>query len=147
MNNLSGITIGLSLIGLVLLVVALVAIFYRPAKRLNVSCNFKSESDEKNDAMLKVEIENVGKRNLKLMSPYVRFSHATHTKLYQVKPETIDCKFPRMLKIGQKLSCEVDLGHFKTILQKQSFSPTHAKVIISDSAGLDFESQSLTFKV
>jgi len=147
MDNLSGITIALSLIGFVLLVVLLVTIFYRPAKRLQVTCNFKSDSDEKNDSVLVVNMENIGKRKLKLLAPYVRFSHTTHSKLYQVKPETINCKFPRMLKIGEKLSCELDLGHFKTILEKHAFSPTHMKLIVNDSAGLDFESQSLGFKV
>ncbi len=147
MNNLSSIYIALILIGFVLLVVALVAIFYRPAKRMNVSCKFKSVDDEKHDAVLNVEIENVGKRNLKLMSPYVRFSHATHTQIYQVKSESINSKFPRLLKIGEKLNCELDLAHFKTALQKHAFSPTHVKVIFNDSAGLDFESQSLVFKV
>jgi hypothetical protein len=147
MDNFSGITLGLSLIGFVLLVVVLVSIFYRPAKRLNVACNFQSGSDEKQDAMLTIEFENIGKRNLKLLAPYVRFSHATHSKLYQVKPETITCKFPRSVKIGEKLNCQLDLGHFKTILEKQSFSPTHVKLIINDSAGLDFESHSLAFKL
>lgn len=147
MDNLSGITIAISLIGFVLLVVLLVTIFYRPAKRLQVTCNFKSDSDEKNDSVLVVNLENIGKRKLKILAPYVRFSHTTHSKLYQVKPETINCKFPRMLKIGEKLSCELDLGHFKTILEKHAFSPTHMKLIVNDSAGLDFESQSLGFKV
>jgi hypothetical protein len=147
MDNISGIAIGLSMIGFVLLVVLLVALFYRPAKRLQVTCNFKSDSDKKNDSVLIIDMENIGKRKLKLLTPYVRFSHATHSKLYQVRPETINCKFPRMLKIGEKLSCDLDLGHFKTILEKHTFSPTHMKLIISDSAGLNFESQSLAFKV
>jgi len=147
MDNLSGITIALSLIGFVLLVVKLVTIFYRTAKRLQVTSNFKSDKEEKNDSVLVVNMENIGKRKLKLLAPYVRFSHTTHSKLYQVKPATINCKFPRMLKIGEKLSCELDLGHFKTILEKHAFSPTHMKLIVNDSAGLDFESQSLGFKV
>jgi hypothetical protein len=147
MNNISGLTLGLSLIGLVLLVVFLVAIFYRPAKRLNVTCNFKSGSDEKQDAMLLVNLENVGKRKLKLQAPFIRFSHTTHSKRYQAKPETLSCNFPRSIKIGEKQSFELNLGHFKTQLEKIAFNPTHVKIIINDFAGLDFESQSLTFKI
>jgi hypothetical protein len=147
MGNLSGLTIGLSLIGLVLLIVLLVALLYKPAKRMHVTCNFLPDSTEKHDVVMSVKMDNTGKRKLKLYSPYVRFSHATHSKLYQVKPETISCKFPYTLKIGEQLNCELDLGHFKTILEKHAFSPTHVKVIISDSAGLEFESASLAFKV
>ena len=147
MDNFSGLAIGLSMIGFVLLVVLLVAILYRPAKRLNVNCSFPPESEEKHYSVLLVSAENVGKRRLKLLNPYVRFSHATHTQLYKVKPETIDCTFPRAIKIGEKLTCEIDLAHFKTQLEKHAFHPTHVKVIISDTAGLDFESHSLIFKV
>jgi hypothetical protein len=147
MDSFSGIAIGLSMIGFVLLVGLLVALFYRPAKRLQVTSSFKTGSDEKHDAMLIINIDNIGKRQLKLRAPYVRFSHATHSKLFQVKPEMISCKFPRTVKVGEKLSCELDLGHFKTLLEKHSFSPTHVKLIINDSAGLDFESPSLSFKI
>jgi hypothetical protein len=147
MDDFSGIAIGLSMIGFVLLVVLLVAILYRPAKRLQVSCNFKADSDEKQDAVLIVGLENIGKRKLKLLIPFVRFSHATHAKLYKANPGYISIKFPYTLKVGEKLNFELDLGHFKTILEKHAFSPTHVKIIINDSAGLDFESHSLTFKI
>ena len=147
MDNFSGFTLGLSLIGFVLLVVLLVSLLYRPAKRLNVTCNFKSDSDEKQDAMLIVNLDNVGKRKLKLLPPFVRFSHATHSKLFKIKPETINCRFPRSVKIGEKLTCEVDLGHYTTQLEKLGFSSTHVKVIFNDSAGLDFESHNLAYKL
>jgi hypothetical protein len=147
MDEFSGIAIGLSMIGFVLLVVLLVAILYRPAKRLHVSSNFKADSDEKQDAVLIVELENIGKRKLKLLIPFVRFSYATHAKLYKANPGYISIKFPYTLKVGEKLNFELDLGHFKTVLEKHAFSPTHVKIIINDSAGLDFESHSLTFKI
>jgi hypothetical protein len=147
MDNFSGLTLALSLVGLVLLVVLLVSILYRPAKRLNVLCSFKPGSDEKQHSVLIVILENIGKRKLKLLPPYVRFSHATHSKRFLVKPETITSNFPRSLKIGEKLTCELDLSHFKSLLEKHTFHPTHVKFVINDSAGLDFESHSLTFKV
>lgn len=147
MDNFSGIAIGLSMIGFVLLVVLLVAILYRPAKRLSVKCSFPPESEEKHYSILLVTAENIGKRKLKLLLPFVRFSHATSTQLYKVRPETINCSFPRSIKVGEKLICEIDLAHFKTQLEKHAFHPTHIKVIMSDSAGLDFESQNLIFKV
>jgi hypothetical protein len=147
MDKFSGYVLFLSLIGLVLLVVLLVSLLYKPAKRLTVNCSFKPGGDEKHHSVLILILENIGKRKLKLLAPYVRFSHATHSKLYIVKPETATCSFPRVIKVGEKLSCEIDLSHFKALLEKHSFSPTHVKVIVSDIAGLDFESHSLSFKV
>jgi hypothetical protein len=147
MNSFSGITLGLTLIGFVLLVVGLVAIFYKPAKRLKVDCNFKPGTDNKMNSTLVIDLENVGKRQLKLQAPYIRFSHATHSKIYSVKPEFVHCRFPHILKIGEKLNFELDLSHFTSQLQKHEFTPTHVKIQINESAGLDFESHSLDIKV
>lgn len=147
MDNFSGITLGLTLIGFVLLVVALVAIFYKPAKRLKVECNFKSGSENTLASSLTIDLENVGKRQLKLQAPFIRFSHATHSKIYSIKPEYLHCRFPHMLKIGEKLNCELELSHFTSQLQKHEFKPTHVKIMINESAGLDFESHSLDLKV
>jgi hypothetical protein len=146
MENISGITLSLGLIGFVLLVVALVAIFYKPAKRLKVDCNFKQGSDNSLKSSLLIDIENIGKRSMKLMPPFVKFTQTTHSKLFAVKPEYVRCKFPLWLKVGEKLNCEVDLNHFTIPLEKIEFIPTHLKIIVNDSAGLDFESRSLEIK-
>ncbi|MBM3434996.1 MAG: hypothetical protein FJY07_02130 [Bacteroidetes bacterium] len=146
MNNLSGIYLGLALIGFVLLVVALVAILYRPAKRLKVECIFKEGTGNSMNSTILLTLDNVGKRNLKIMAPFIRFSHTTHSKLFTVKPELISCRFPRMLTIGEKLSCELELKHYAAQLQVHSFIPTHVKIIFNDSAGLDFESHTLDLK-
>jgi len=147
MGNISGIYLGLTLIGFVLLVVALVAIFYRPAKRLKVDCAFKDGNDNSLNSILRIDIENVGKRTMKLMPLYIRFSHTNHSKLFAVKPKLLHIRFPRMIKIGEKLTCELDLKHYDQLLKTHSLIPTHLKVIVNDSAGLDFESHSLDLKV
>jgi len=147
MDSFSGITLGLTLIGFVLLVVGLVAIFYKPAKRLKVDCTFKPGSVNTMNSTLVINLENVGKRQLKLQAPFIRFSHATHSKIYSVKPEYIRCRFPHILEIGEKLNCELELSHFTSQLQKHEFNPTHVKIQINESAGLDFESHSLDLNV
>ncbi len=146
MDSLSGISIGLSLVGLVLLIVALIAIFYKPPKRLKVDCKFKTDDAKKKDSVVTVQVENIGKREVKLVSPYVSFSHASHSKLFQMKADKVECKFPRIINIGDKLSCEVDLSQYKELLDKHDFHPTHMKVIIKDTVGLKFNSHTLTFK-
>lgn len=146
MNNISGITLGLALIGFVLLIVVLIAILYRPARRMKVDCSFREGSGNNLNSILMIHLENNGKRNLKIMAPFIRFSHATHSKLFTVKPELLGSRFPRMLNVGEKFSCELSLNHYKPLLQSHSFTATHVKILFNDSAGLDFESQSLDLK-
>ena len=145
MDAFSGIAIMLSLVGLVLLIVILIAIFYKPPKRLKVNCVFKADNKEDKYSIVTVSVENIGKRKLKLVSPYVRFSHASHAKLYQMKPDILQCKFPQIVNVGDKMSCDVDLHQYKESLDNHDFHPTHMKVIMKDTAGLEFDSQTLTF--
>ncbi len=147
MGNISGITLAISLISFVILVVILVTLFYKPAKRLHVDCKFSDDTDQSKTSRLDVIIENIGKKRVKLVSPYVRFSHSQHSMLFQVKPNYTHCKFPHILKIGEKITCDVDLNHYKHLLEGNSFHPTHVKVIIKDMAGLDFASHNLEFKI
>jgi len=146
MDSLSGIALGLSLIGLVLLVVIIIALFYKPPKRLKVDCQFKAVGKEDKYSVVTVSVKNIGKRKLKLVAPYVRFSHTTHTKLFQMKSDKLQCKFPLVVTVGGEMSCDVDLHQYKEMLENHDFHPTHMKVIMKDTAGLEFESQTLTFK-
>lgn len=146
MDSISGIALGLSLIGLVLLVVILIALFYKPPKRLKVDCQFKAVGKEDKYSVVTVSVKNIGKRKLKLVSPYVRFSHTTHTKLFQMKSDKVQCKFPIIINMKDEMSCDVDLHQYKELLDNHDFHPTHVKVIMKDTAGLEFESHTLAFK-
>lgn len=146
MDSLSGITIGLSLIGLVLLIVILIAIFYKPPKRLKVSCKFKSDDKEDKHSIITVDLKNIGTRRVKLVLPYVRFGHDTHSKLFQMKREKVQCRFPRILPVGEDLSFDIDLSLYKESLDKHDFHPTHIKVIMKDTVGLKFHTHTLDFK-
>ena len=145
MDDISGVTIALSLVGFVLLVVALVALLYKPPKKLKVVCKFKDDSIKNLKSIVEIDVENIGKKRMKMLAPYVKFSHATHSKLFQVKPEMVNTRFPRIIKIGDKLNCEVDLSQYTSSLESISFNPTHVKIFLEDTAGLRFYSQNLEF--
>jgi hypothetical protein len=145
MDAFSGVTLGLSLVGLVLLVVLLIAIFYKPPKRLKVNCQFKEDNSKAKDSVVTVSVENIGKRQVKMVSPYVRFSHSTQSKLFQMKADKVQCAFPRIIDVGEKMSCEVDLSQYKESLDQHDFHPTQMKVIIKDTVGLNFNSSALAF--
>lgn len=146
MNNISGIAIGLSLVGLVLLVVVLIALFYKPGKRLKVIADYKPNYDGK-DSVIKVKVKNIGKKHLKLTAPYVKFSHNTHTKLYQIKSKKSQCKFPRVMKVGDEIGCEVDLLEYKEKLVDNEWHPVHVKILVKDTMGLEFGSKDLDYKL
>jgi len=146
MNDISGITIGLSLVGLVLLVVILIALFYKPGKRLKVIADYKPNYDGK-DSVLKVSVKNVGKKHLKLTAPYVKFSHHNHSKLYQIKSDKAQCTFPRVMRVGDEIGCEVELLHYKDEIDENEWHPTHVKVLVKDTVGLEFASKTLDYKL
>ena len=103
MNIESGYFLALVLVGFVLLVVALVAIFYKPGKRLNVNYNFKSDKDKLNKSIIEVFVENIGKKRVKMLFPYVKFSSTSSSKLFQLNSERVNCRFPKIIKKGEKL--------------------------------------------
>lgn len=141
----SGYFIALVLIGLILLVVALVAIFYKPGKRLYVNCNFKSDKDNINKSIIEVFVENVGKKRVKMVFPYVKFSSSTSSKLFQLNSKKVNYRFPKIIKKGEKLNFEVDISQYNNILKNQSFNTTHIKVVVEDTVGLQFKSHNLDF--
>lgn len=142
MDNLSGILIALSLIGLVLLIVVLIALFYKPPKNLLVNCKLNLNEGKKT---LDFEVLNNGKKRLKLQAPYVKFSHATSKKIFQVKKEYFNAKFPRILRIGETFTGSIDISHYEEILHNASFKPIHVKILFIESAGLEFKSHSIDF--
>ena len=145
MNIESGYFLALVLVGFVLLVVALVAIFYKPGKRLNVNYNFKSDKDKLNKSIIEVFVENIGKKRVKMLFPYVKFSSTSSSKLFQLNSERVNCRFPKIIKKGEKLNFEIDISQYINILKKQSFEPTHVRVVIEDTVGLKFKSHNLDF--
>ncbi|MBN2173178.1 MAG: hypothetical protein JW731_03535 [Bacteroidales bacterium] len=146
MDSISGITIALSLIGLVLLVVLIVALLYKPGKKLYVHAYFIDKGEHVDESIVEVSVENTGKKQVKMLYPYIRFSHGTHSKIYQLKPTNVECKFPRILKIGEKISCKIDLHHYHDPLEKNAFDPTHVRFIIKDTVGMIFQSENLHIK-
>ena len=145
MDNLSSVTIALSLVGFIFLVVALVMLFYKPPKKLKVVCKFKDYSNKNIKSVVEIDVENIGKKRMKILAPYIKFSHTTHSKLFQLKSEKAICRFPRIIKIGDKLNCEVDLSQYASSLESISFKPTHVKIFLEDTAGLRFYSQNMEF--
>jgi hypothetical protein len=146
MDNISGIAIALSLIGLVLLIVILVAILYKPGKRLNVHAEFVDKGNKVDESIVKVSIKNIGKKQVKMVYPYIKFYHGTHSKIYQLKPNNVECKFPRIIKKGELISCQIDLHHYHDPLEKTEFDPTHVKFMIKDTVGMEFHSEHLHIK-
>ena len=142
MDSLSASTIVVILIGVLVTVFILVVILYKPPRQLKVHSNFKSGNDNSN-SVLEVEIENVGKTREKITSPYLKFSAGFHTKKYQVGKEFVNCRYPRVLKPGEKLTCEIDIGHYQKLMEKEDFKATHLNVLVDDMVGMEFKSEEI----
>jgi len=142
MEITNGLYLALGIVGLVLLVAFLVAVLYKPKKRLKVEATINPN----NDKIIDVEITNIGKRNLKIAAPYLKFYHGQHSQIYQVKPEMIQCQFPRSLKVNDDFKCKIDLKHYQETLEKRSLNPGHAKVIIKNLVGMKYISHSFDYK-
>jgi hypothetical protein len=141
MDSISASTIVIVLIGVLVAVFTLVVILYKPPRQLKVHSKFKD--GDKMNSVLEVEIENVGKAREKIIPPYLKFTAGFHKKKYQVSKDYVNCKYPRMLKPGEKMTCEIDIGHYRKLMEKEDFKPTHLTVLIDDMVGMEFKSEEL----
>lgn len=142
MDFQNGIFIAIAIVCIVLLVTFLVTVFYKPKKRLQVKVGF----DHGSQHVLKVDVLNIGKRKLKMVAPYIKFTHGRKSRKYQVDPRKIKCKFPRALKVGEEFSCFIDLEHFHSVLEKRNMKSTHVKVIIENMVGMKYISHTVDYK-
>ena len=147
MEDITSFQLVLIILGFIALVTILILIFYKPPKNLKVLCEFIARHENPDSHLLKVTVENVGKKKLKMLSPFVRFIHGPTSQIYQLKPEEVHCKFPRVVKVGESLSCEFDLDDFRDKLKKNSFHPSHVKIEIKDTVGMKFSSGSINYKL
>lgn len=143
MDFQNGIFIAIAIICIVLLVAFLVSVFYKPKKRLQVQADFKAD----NEHIVEVHVLNIGKRRVKMVAPYVKFSHGRKSRKYQIDPRWIKCKFPRVLNLGEEFTCEIDLEHFHSILEKKSMNSPHVKIIIENMVGMKYISHTLDYKI
>ncbi|MEZ5082172.1 MAG: hypothetical protein R2750_01770 [Bacteroidales bacterium] len=146
MDNLSSLTIALSIVGFIALIAILVSLFYKPGKKLDVITTLQPEEDGSTPHNMNVEVTNTGKNRVKMQSPFVKFSHGTGSMIYKVNPHKIHCRFPRILNVGEKVNCTVDLTQYHESLDNSSFHPTHVKIVIKDTMGMKFDSHSIHYK-
>jgi len=147
MQDVTSFQIVLVILGFIALVTILVLIFYKPAKNMSVHCEFIPDTQKTEGHKLKLNIDNIGKSKVKMMAPFVRFIHGPTSQIYQLSSEKVHCKFPRIVKIGETVSCEFDLDDFRDKLLKHDFHPTHVKIEIKDTVGMKFSSHSIDYKI
>jgi hypothetical protein len=146
MNNLSAFLMFAAVIGLVILIIVLVAILYKPKKKAAITCRYATVSEGENARVLQIHIKNTGKKPLKIVSPYISFSSLRTSQNFQLKPEKIRIMFPRILNVNEELNCEAEIGHYDEYLSKSAAYPGQVKVIVKDTEGLEFNSNAVDYK-
>lgn len=145
MNFDSSLVIVIGIVGAMALIAILVAVFYKPPKRLKVSANYFDLDNDDQPTSLEFHILNIGRKRVKMASPFVRFYSTQHTILYEVKGGYTSCKFPKILEVGQEMHCRFDLGHFHDVVEKLNFEPHHVRIVIRDTVGMHFNSNPLDY--
>lgn len=134
--------LAISITAAVLFVALLVTIFYKPKKRLKVDAKFSPDSNHK----IEVHAKNIGKRRVKVVAPYVKFSHGRKSRKYQVSKSKLNIKFPLILTVGDEFKCEIDLEHFHTVLEQKSMTSSHVKIIVENMVGMKYNSHTLDYE-
>jgi len=142
MSSISASTIVIVLVAVLITVFILVVILYKPPRHLNIHSSFKPDENNGN-SIIEVSIQNSGKAREKLTPPYLKFSTGLHTKKYQVANEFVNCRFPRILKRGEEMVCEINISHYRELLEKEHFNPVHLNILVDDMVGLEFKSETL----
>jgi hypothetical protein len=141
----TSVVIVLSIAGAIALITVLVALFYKPGKNLKVDASYISTKKEAPPESIEFHIVNVGTKRVKMAIPFVVFYNAQHSILYEIKREYTSCYFPKILEVGKEMRCKFDCGHFHDVLQTLSFKPHHVKIVIRDTMGMRFNSNSLDY--
>lgn len=142
-NSSLGIVLGI--VGVIALVTTLVALLYKPPKRLKVSANYTVVSTGEQPKSLEFHIVNIGRKRVKMATPFVKFYSAQHSILYEVKKNYTSCRFPKILELGTEMHCQFDLEHFHDVLEKLNFKPQHVRIVIRDTVGMHFNSNPLDY--
>lgn len=145
MNFDSSLVIVLFIVGTIALVTALVALFYKPGKRLRVDVKYISDGKTDPLASLEFHIVNIGSKRVKMATPFVMFYSAQHSILYEVRKEYTSCRFPKIIEVGNEMRCKFDLAHYHDLLAKQNFKPHHVRIVIRDTVGMRFKSNPLDY--
>ncbi len=135
-----------SAVVLIILVTVLVAILYKPGKKLAVNCEYEKQPSEEGKKFLDIHVKNTGKKQVKMMAPFVSFYNLQSSQIFQLDPKKVHCKFPRLLKVGEEVACKVEIGHYKETLQKREFHPHKVKIYVKDTVGMKFNSNSLDYR-
>ncbi len=141
----SSLVIVLTIVGAIALVTLLVTLFYKPGKQLKVDASFFSRNNEDPPASLEFHIVNVGRKRVKMATPFVMFYTMQHSVLYEIKNNHTSCRFPKILEVGDEMRCTFDLAHFHDVLEKTSFNPHHVRIVIRDTIGMRFKSNALDY--
>lgn len=136
MDIASGYLIVLSILGFILLLVIILSLFYKPARRVDVSATLSNKGNENMSVLVKVE--NVGKKRVRIMPPYIKFYSGIHSQVYQVAPKVIHHDYPRLLKRTATDECEIELNTYLEKLKKADFHATKFKVLVKNSTGLEY---------
>ena len=142
-NN--SLTFVILIVGAIAIVTVLVIIFYKPGKKLKVDAAYLVESGS-SDKFIEFHIVNVGKKRVKLGIPFVRFYSGRQSLLFEIKKSYTSCKFPKILEVGQEMRCKFEVAHFYEVLDNKNFHPHHVKIVIRETIGMRFRSNTLEYK-
>lgn len=141
----SSLLIVLGIVSVIALVAILVAFLYKTPKRLKVKANYSATDDSGPPKSLEFHIVNIGRKRVKMASPFVKYYNSQHSILYEVKKGYTSCKFPKILEVGKEMHCQFDLDHFHDVLERQKFDPQHVRIVIRDTVGMHFNSNALDY--
>lgn len=141
----SSLVIVLFIVGTIAVVTSMVAIFYKPGKRLRVDTKYIASESTDPMASLEFHIINIGSKRVKMATPFVMFYSSQHSILYEVKPNYTSCRFPKIIEVGNEMRCKFDLAHFHDVLEKQHFKANHVRIVIRDTMGMRFKSNPLDY--
>ena len=141
----SSLVIVLFIVGTIAVVTTLVAVFYKPGKRLRVDAKYIASDSADPHASLEFHIVNIGSKRVKMAIPFVMFYSTQHSILYEIKQNYTSCRFPKIIEVGNEMRCKFDLAHFHEVLENQHFKANHVRIVIRDTIGMRFKSNPLDY--
>lgn len=128
------------IIFIIVMFIVLITIF-KPGKSMEILASFREANGAENN-ILHISLNNDGKKKVKVVLPLIKFKSGTKAKLFQLKQTADRPRFPRIIEPGDKAEMTVNISPYLRLLRKKSFHPTSFKVIVKDTIGMKFQSDS-----
>lgn len=125
------------------LVIILIIVFYKPARKFQVVADFQKASQDEPGPHISFSVKNIGKINDQIFTAFMKCLSDSENPMFDLRDKVKKHRLPIALKIGEEVDFVVPWDILKRKLESKSINPRQFKIIIENSVGMEFVSKTI----